>query len=58
MLKKQQLQECKSKFDLSYHVDYAQICQDVVGFEQKDGLELNVVSLPGPLISSKLFEQN
>lgn len=58
MLEKQQLQECKAKFGLSYHVDFAKICQDLVGFEQKDGLELNVVSLSSSLISSKFFEQN
>lgn len=57
MLEKQQLQECKSKFDLSYHVDYAKISQDLVGFEEKDVLEVGVISLPSWLISSKLFEQ-
>jgi len=32
--------ECQSKFNLSYHVSYAYTCQNLVGFEGKDVLEV------------------
>ncbi|MBW4496819.1 MAG: class I SAM-dependent methyltransferase [Oscillatoria princeps RMCB-10] len=32
--------ECKAKFNLSYHVPYAHACQELVGFEGKDVLEV------------------
>jgi SAM-dependent methyltransferase len=40
MLKQEQIQECQSKFNLSYHVNFAHICQQLVGFENKDVLEV------------------
>ncbi|WP_051289484.1 methyltransferase domain-containing protein [Dolichospermum circinale] len=40
MLKQEQIQECQSKFNLSYHVSFAHICQQLVGFENKDVLEV------------------
>ena len=40
MLKPDQIKECQSKFNLSYHVNYANICQDLVGFENLDVLEV------------------
>lgn len=40
MLKPDQIRECQSKFNLSYHVNYANICQDLVGFENLDVLEV------------------
>lgn len=40
MLRQEQIPEYKSKFNLSYHVDYVKICQDLVGFENKDVLEV------------------
>jgi glycosyltransferase involved in cell wall biosynthesis/SAM-dependent methyltransferase len=40
MLNPEQIEECQSKFNLSYHVSYAKICQDLVGFQDKDVLEV------------------
>jgi SAM-dependent methyltransferase len=40
MLTEQQVKECKSKFNLDYHVNYAQKCQELVGFKDKDVLEV------------------
>jgi SAM-dependent methyltransferase len=40
MLTKEQIQECQVKFNLSYHVNFAHICQELVGFENKDVLEV------------------
>lgn len=40
MLRQEQIQECQSKFKLSYHVNFAHICQELVGFENKDVLEV------------------
>jgi SAM-dependent methyltransferase len=40
MLTEQQLEGCKSKFKLSYHIYYAKTCQDLVGFADKDVLEV------------------
>ena len=34
------LEECQDKFNLSYHVPYAYTCQQLVGFEDKDVLEV------------------
>ena len=40
MLRSDQFEECLSKFGLSYHVYYAKTCQDLVGFENLDVLEV------------------
>lgn len=40
MLTQEQIQECQVKFNLSYHVNFAHICQELVGFENKDVLEV------------------
>ena len=40
MLTEQQVEECKSKFKLSYHIYYAKTCQDLVSFADKDVLEV------------------
>ncbi|NEP13003.1 MAG: class I SAM-dependent methyltransferase [Symploca sp. SIO2C1] len=34
------ISECQAKFNLSYHVPYAHYCQQLVGFEGKDVLEV------------------
>jgi cephalosporin hydroxylase/SAM-dependent methyltransferase len=34
------ISECQAKFNLSYHVSYAYTCQQLVGFEGKDVLEV------------------
>ena len=49
MLTQEQIQKCQSKFDLSYHVDFAHICQQLVGFENKDVLEVGG-SLPADFV--------
>jgi hypothetical protein len=53
MLTQEQIQECKSKFNLSYHVNYAHICQQLVGFEKKDVLEVGG-SLPSDFVFNYL----
>ncbi|MEH2295226.1 methyltransferase domain-containing protein [Nostoc sp.] len=40
MLTQEQIQECQSNFNLSYHVNFAHICQELVGLENKDVLEV------------------
>lgn len=40
MLSESNIAECQSKFNLSYHVPFARICQDLVGFQGKDVLEV------------------
>ncbi|NEP06539.1 MAG: methyltransferase domain-containing protein [Okeania sp. SIO2G4] len=40
MLTESNIAECQAKFRLSYHVTFARICQDLVGFEGKDVLEV------------------
>ncbi len=40
MLTESNIAECQAKFHLSYHVTFARICQDLVGFEGKDVLEV------------------
>ena len=39
-LNKSNTSECKKKFNLSYHVDYAYWCEQLVGFSNKDVLEV------------------
>ena len=34
------ISECQAKFNLSYHVPFAHLCQQLVGFEGKDVLEV------------------
>jgi tetratricopeptide (TPR) repeat protein len=34
------ISECQAKFNLSYHISYAHVCQQLVGFEGKDVLEV------------------
>jgi SAM-dependent methyltransferase len=53
MLRQDQIQECQSKFKLSYHVNYAKICQDLVGFENLDVLEVGG-SLPPEFVFNYL----
>lgn len=40
MLTQEQIKECQLKFNLSYHVNYAKVCQDLIGFEGKNVLEV------------------
>jgi len=40
MLTEQQIQECQAKFNLSYHIYHANICDEMVGLEDKDVLEV------------------
>lgn len=40
MLTQEQIQECQSNFNLSYHVNFAHICQELVGLENKDVLQV------------------
>ncbi|MGA0198102.1 MAG: methyltransferase domain-containing protein [Prochlorotrichaceae cyanobacterium] len=53
MLRKDQIEDCQSKFNLSYHVNYAKICQDLVGFENSDVLEVGG-SLPPDFVFNYL----
>jgi SAM-dependent methyltransferase len=53
MLTQEQIQECQSKFNLSYHVNFAHICQELVGFENKDVLEVGG-SLPHDFVFNYL----
>ncbi|MDM3859421.1 MAG: glycosyltransferase [Aphanizomenon gracile PMC644.10] len=39
-LNKSNTSECKKKFNLSYHVDFAYWCEQLVGFSNKDVLEV------------------
>jgi len=34
------ISECQAKFNLSYHVPFAHLCQEIIGFEGKDVLEV------------------
>lgn len=34
------ISECQTKFNLSHHVPYAHVCQELIGFEGKDVLEV------------------
>ncbi|MET0114571.1 MULTISPECIES: hypothetical protein [Limnospira] len=45
--------ECQAKFNLSYHVSFAHICQNIVGFEGKDVLEVGG-SLPEEFVFNYL----
>ena len=40
MLKQSNIVECQNKFNLSYHVQYAYICQNLIGFQNKNVLEV------------------
>ncbi|MFQ3613961.1 MAG: methyltransferase domain-containing protein [Cyanobacteriota bacterium] len=39
-LSEEQIQECQAKFNLTYHVPYASVCQRMLGFKGKDVLEV------------------
>ncbi|MGD1699422.1 glycosyltransferase [Dapis sp. BLCC M229] len=53
MLTESNIAECQAKFNLSYHVSFARICQDLVGFEGKDVLEVGG-SLPSEFVFNYL----
>ena len=49
MLSLHQLRSCQEKFNLSYHINFAYQCQQLVGFQGKDVLEVGG-SLPKELV--------
>jgi glycosyltransferase involved in cell wall biosynthesis/SAM-dependent methyltransferase len=49
MLTEAQIKECQSKFHLTYHVHYANLCEKLLGFENKDVLEIGG-SLPADFV--------
>lgn len=53
MLSESNIAECQSKFNLSYHVSFAHICQELVGFAGKDVLEVGG-SLPPEFVFNYL----
>ena len=53
MLTTEKIPECQSKFNLSYHVGFSYICQELVGFENKDVLEVGG-SLPPDFVFNYL----
>jgi cephalosporin hydroxylase len=53
MLNLSNIDECKAKFNLSYHVEFAYACQQILGFQDKDVLEVGG-SLPEDFVFNYL----